>query len=243
MCEELPCVMARSLTFAVGLADDDISRFLDSDSDGDDDVGKVRRGSVGRARSPAVPLPPSNGSFTMISWTVSNNCVRAFVCAARRPYCSAHCPPLQVPPLHRATTLAAPPPPITLLTATAWRGPEQTDPSGDASRLVRHNTLCARSFCRAAAEPATWHAAAALKCDSRAAKRVPWAAGSKAGRCNTWQLRSADVCAFQFERRPLRCSSPPHAGAAQPLGCGRRVAGRERAAEAVWQLCGGRGAV
>ncbi|PSC67706.1 polyketide synthase [Micractinium conductrix] len=73
--------MARSLTFAVGLADDDISRFLDSDSDGDDDVGKV-------------------------------------------------------PPLHRATTLAAPPPPITLLTATAWRGPEQTDPSGDASRLV-----------------------------------------------------------------------------------------------------------
>ncbi|PSC74592.1 Polyketide synthase isoform A [Micractinium conductrix] len=75
--------MARPLAFAVGLADDDIARFLDSgsDSDWDEDV-------------------------------------------------------VQVPPLHRATTVSAPPPPITLLTATAWRGPEQTYPSGDASRLV-----------------------------------------------------------------------------------------------------------
>ena len=53
--------MARPLAFAVGLADDDIARFLDSgsDSDWDEDVVQVRREAVATgARSPALPLLP-----------------------------------------------------------------------------------------------------------------------------------------------------------------------------------------
>ena len=222
----------------VGLTDEDIQRFLDSDGE-DSWALEVRRpgnvwwGAVARAAPPlhascsSLPRPACSSSLPHAAALRRADCQ----CAAAWGMAAARARPWLRPP----STVAAssrPTPCCCCAGAPARRGagwPAQGHAAADHHRLARPARGAQRRCLPPSALPAGLPPHAAC-----------FGAGTRA-------LRAPHLhCVFSppalLSAFPLPPAFRCRAGAPQPLGCGPGLAGRD-GAQAVWQLCGGRRAV